>query len=294
MDINESNISDNSKCMFLLCKLLDSKGGFNAVGRAVLDLFDRGGLLAGTSAGAHMLGNICFQDADSHEILTSPVPTKAQVSAEGVHCGPEGAVYDGLPCAVEASGHSLVFDSHFGARGRLARLAVMQSSTGADFAIGLDEATGLAVSGGVGTVYGSDTVTILDKSGAEYTGNDKAFGVKGLKLVLLSPGDCFDFNTGAVTPSKAKSPAAPSLEPEQPKDLLGDSSVQARAVITLALSGQQEQTYPLDAGGQSFTAVLNKTGSFAAFAGQRTYSGSGLTDLTQTTVSGMELDILPQ
>ena len=274
-----------------MISLLEADGGLNRVGEAVVDLYSRGGFLAGTSAGAHMLGNVCFQDSDSHEALTHPVPTQAELSAKGVLCGPEGALYEGLPCAVDASGRSLVFDSHFGARGRLARLAVMQKASGADFAVGLDEATGLAVSDGVGTVYGSGTVTILDRSGSEYTGKKNHFGVKNLKIFVLSPGDSFDFRTAALTPSKAKSAAAPTLEAEQPEDLLGADSTQTRALLTFALSGAQELTCPLTAGEEDFTATLRKGPDFAAYAGQRKYVPSVLADLPQACASGILLDL---
>ena len=274
-----------------MTSLQRSDGTWNAVGSAVLDLFERGGFLAGTSAGAHMLGDACFQDADSHESLLHPVPTAVKPSAEGVLCGPEGALYEGLPCAVEASGHSLVFDSHFGARGRLARLAVMQAASEADFAIGLDEATGLAVSNGVGTVYGSGTVTILDRSGADYTGSQERFGVEGLALSLLSPGDQFDFSTGTVIPSAAKKPAGEDRTAEQPEDLLGGDSTQTRALLSLALSGTQSMEYPMPTSGESLTAAVRRGGDFAAFCGQRNYRADVLADLPQTTAAGLLLDI---
>ena len=274
-----------------MTSLQRSDGSWNAVGEAVLDLFDRGGFLAGTSAGAHMLGDVCFQDADSHESLTHPVPTAVKPSEEGVLCGVEGALYEGLPCAKKAAGHSLVFDSHFGARGRLARLAVMQGASDADFAIGLDEATGLAISGGVGTVCGSGTVTILDRAGATYTGTEQRFGVKGLALTLLSPGDQFDFATGTVLPSAAKKPAGSGAEAEIPADLLGGDSAQTRALITLALSGEAQMDYPLATSTETLTATVRRTGDFAAFCGQRTYRADVLSDLPQTTVTGWLLDI---
>ena len=274
-----------------MTSLLNAEGQLNAVGQAVVDLYSRGGFLAGTSAGAHMLGDRCFQDSDSHQALTHTVPTQVELSDKGVLCGPEGALYSGLPCALEASGHSLVFDSHFGARGRLARLAVMQKAAQADFAIGLDESTGLAVSDGVGTVYGSGTVTILDRSGAEYTGTEDRFGVKNLRVFLLSPGDRFEFSRAAVTPSQAKSPASGALETEQPQDLLSADSAQTRALITFSLSGDSELTCPLTAGQESFTARFRKDASFAAHMGQRKYTPGVLADLPQATASGILLDL---
>lgn len=182
------------------------------------DLFARGGFLSGTSAGAHILGSVCYQDADSHAVLAHPVPTNADLTASGVVCGEEGALYQGLPCDKSASGYSLVFDSHFGARGRLARLCAMQHAGGAAYAIGLDEATGIAISDGVGTVFGSGTVTVLDNRDAAYKGTDTHFAVSGLRVSLLSAGDQFNFSNGCMLPAASKSAGPPgSAETEQPE-----------------------------------------------------------------------------
>ena len=268
-----------------------ANGEWNAVGRAVQDLFTRGGFLAGTSAGAHMLGAVCFQDADSHKVLTAPIPTRAGLTAAGVVCGDGGAIYDGLPCDAEACGHTIAFDSHFGARGRLARLCTMQRSGGADYAVGLDEATGIAVSDGIGTVYGAGTVTVLDSRGAVYGGSDRHFVVSGLRVSILSAGDRFDFVNGRVLPAAGRSAVVESGAAEQPEDILGSGSAQTRALLTLARSSEKEEQYCVDAGEDAFTLRVAKANDFAVWAGEKNYTAPALADLPQTAVFGLLLSI---
>lgn len=271
--------------------LQNADGTPNAIGLAVQDLFARGGFLSGTSAGAHMLGSVCYQDADSHAVLTHPVPTNADLTASGVVCGEEGALYQGLPCDKSASGYSLVFDSHFGARGRLARLCAMQHAGGAAYAIGLDEATGIAISDGVGTVFGSGTVTVLDNRNAAYKGTDTHFAVSGLRVSLLSAGDQFNFSNGCMLPAASKSAVSGSAETEQPEDLLAANSAQTRALLTFARSADSSARYTVSAEGDSFALTLQKGEDFAVFSSEKTYAASALSDLPQTAAGGLLLDI---
>lgn len=266
-------------------------GDWNAVGQAVQDLFARGGFLAGTSAGAHMLGSVCFQDADSHAALTHAKPTEAVLTAAGVVCGEEGALYGGLPCDAAACGAALTFDSHFGARGRLARLCTMQRSGGAAYAVGLDEATGIAVTGGVGTVYGAGTVTVLDNRSAVYGNDDSHFSVSDLRVFVLSAGDQFDFTSGTLIASSAKEGPAKSAAPEQPEDFLSSGSAQTRALLTFALSGEKSIQYPVAADGEEFTLRVEKSDDFSVVSSEKNYAASALSDLPQCAVSGLLLSI---
>ena len=271
--------------------LQNADGDWNAVGQAVQDLFARGGFLAGTSAGAHMLGSVCFQDADSHAALTHAKPTEAVLTAAGVVCGEEGALYGGLPCDAAACGAALTFDSHFGARGRLARLCTMQRSGGAAYAVGLDEATGIAVTGGVGTVYGAGTVTVLDNRSAVYGNDDSHFSVSDLRVFVLSAGDQFDFTSGTLIASSAKAAPAESAASEQPEDLLASSSAQTRALLTFALSGEKSMQYPVAADGEEFTLRVEKSDDFSVVSSEKNYAASALSDLPQCAVSGLLLSI---
>ena len=271
--------------------LQNADGDWNAVGQAVQDLFARGGFLAGTSAGAHMLGSVCFQDADSHAALTHAKPTEAVLTAAGVVCGEEGALYGGLPCDAAACGAALTFDSHFGARGRLARLCTMQRSGGAAYAVGLDEATGIAVTGGVGTVYGAGTVTVFDNRSAVYGNDDSHFSVSDLRVFVLSAGDQFDFTSGTLIASSAKEAPAESAAPEQPEDFLSSGSAQTRALLTFALSGEKSIQYPVAADGEEFTLHVEKSDDFSVVSNEKNYAASALSDLPQCAVSGLLLSI---
>lgn len=276
-----------------ICALLQEDGGYNAVGRAVQELFGRGGFLAGTSAGAHMLGSVCYQDADPLKVLTHTRPQQAQPARAGVSCGPEGAIYEGLPCDKEAAGASLAFDSHFGARGRLARLCVMQRSGGAAYAIGLDEATGIAVTDGVGTVYGAGTVTILDGKAAEYGGDAARFSVSNLRVHILSTGDRFDFAAGRVMPTGTRAEIEEKPTAERPECLLEGSSAQTRALLTFAASGEAEISHEVAADGVRFEIVLGRGEEFFVLADEKTFAAPALSDLRRMAVGDMVLSIRP-
>ena len=213
------------------------------------------------------------------------------LTAAGVVCGEEGALYGGLPCDAAACGAALTFDSHFGARGRLARLCTMQRSGGAAYAVGLDEATGIAVTGGVGTVYGAGTVTVLDNRSAVYGNDDSHFSVSDLRVFVLSAGDQFDFTSGTLIASSAKEAPAESAAPEQPEDFLSSGSAQTRALLTFALSGEKSIQHPIAADGEKFTLRVEKSDNFSVVSSEKNYAASALSGLPQCAVSGLLLSI---
>ena len=280
---------DQSLAMYAL---RDDSGGFNAVGRAVIDVFERGGFLSGTSAGAHVLGSVCYQDADPHYVLTHPQPASAELTVSGVSCGKEGAIYRGIPCDTAASGHTLVFDSHFGARGRLARLIVMQKAGGADYAIGLDEATGIQISAGIGTVFGAGTVTIVDARGAVYGEDPDRFTVTGLRLTVLSQGDRFDFSSGTLIPAASRINVEESLAFEPPNDILDGGSVQTRALLGFAAGDAARAEYAAEAENEAFTFIFTRAEDFSVFTDSRQYSSAALSGLSLICSAGIVLDIV--
>ena len=167
----------------------------------------------------------------------------------------------------------------------------MQRSGGAAYAVGLDEATGIAVTGGVGTVYGAGTVTVLDNRSAVYGNDDSHFSVSDLRVFVLSAGDQFDFTSGTLIASSAKEAPAESAAPEQPEDFLASGSAQTRALLTFALSGEKSIQYPVAADGEKFTLRVEKSDDFSAVSSEKNYAASALSDLPQCAVSGLLLRI---
>ena len=92
-------------------------------------------------------------------------------------------------------------------------------------------------------------------------------------------------------PAASKSAVSGSAETEQPEDLLAANSAQTRALLTFARSADPSARYTVSAEGDSFTLTLQKEEDFAVFSSEKTYAASALSDLPQTAVGGLLLDI---
>lgn len=120
---------------------LTSLLGGSAVDRALKENFRRGGVVAGTSAGASVMSRTMIVGGDSSE-----TPKKATITlAEGM------GFLD-----------QVVIDQHFAQRGRINRLLGVVAQNPNVIGVGVDEDTALLVNGGVCRVVGSQTVTVLD------------------------------------------------------------------------------------------------------------------------------------
>lgn len=142
----------------------------------------RGATLAGTSAGAAAAGEVTIYHGDGAGLLKGAVR----------HASGFGFVQD------------LVVDTHFDARGRLARLAQFLCTGGGLRGVGLDEDTALVVAAdGSAEVVGAGTVTVLDASEVDFTNLDEVgerepLTLTGLSLGLLAAGTRFDLERWRV------------------------------------------------------------------------------------------------
>lgn len=162
--------------------------------KAIREVYARGGVVGGTSAGEAVLSQLIFDSrltsVDPRTALQNPLGAKITFTED----------FLGF-----ASG--LLADSHFYERGRIGRLiamiAVYRSTTGAAITgAGVDYNTALAVSpDGKGTVMGSGTVTVLravpSTSATLVTG--EALSVRDMRLDQLTAGAVLDLKSGAVT-----------------------------------------------------------------------------------------------
>lgn len=147
-------------------RLLDVYGG-TAVERALRGVLDRGGLIAGTSAGATVQGSYLVRGSPwSNSILMSP--------------GHERGF--GFLANVAVDQHVIV-------RHRQTDLAAVVAAHPGLLGIGIDEATAVVVQHETMTVIGRDVVLITD-------GVDHA----GLPYYALSAGDRFDLAHWSVLP----------------------------------------------------------------------------------------------
>lgn len=171
---------------------------------ALMERFQDGAVVAGSSAGAAMMSEPMIAGGSSGAAWE------------------EGAGEDGGVRVTRGMGflQDVPLDQHFLARGRIGRLIV---ATLADpdrpLGLGIDEDTGLVVDGDVAWVAGTSGVVLVDASEAT-RGNDGPAHVEGLRLELLGPGDTLHLSDGRVIPAEGRRPVAElDLDEADPEDL---------------------------------------------------------------------------
>ena len=188
---------------------------------AIWDVYRKGGVIAGTSAGAAVMSRIMYRDADS--VL--------ETMLRGVHFGKE--IDRGLGFL---DGEWFV-DQHCLVRGRFARTLVAMHDQGFKYGIGVDENSGVIVRNGKDVqVIGYKGALIMDLSKAEHDTKLGRFNLKNVRLTYLDRGDRYDLKTRVVTPSDDKlddeklDPKSPDFQPylDRPlffNDILGNTTV---------------------------------------------------------------------
>jgi cyanophycinase len=194
--------------------LLTDAGEDTPVMAAVRRLHEAGGVIAGTSAGAHAQGARQYGEGRVYEYLVeNRLDTRAvrDATLQDPKDPDLGSLGPGLGLLPESN--ALVC-THFDARYRLGRLLVAMKETDRHaglppsgvsaertLGIGVDENTALLIKDGVGTVFGEGGVFIVDASQARF-GDSGPFSANGLRLHYLSPGDSYDFASRSVSSTK--------------------------------------------------------------------------------------------
>ena len=170
---------------------------------AICALQERGGVVAGTSAGAAVMSERMFRDP----------PDTLTVMQRGLVAGSD--IDSGLGFA----GPSVFVDQHFLRRGRIGRLLVAMQTEDIELGIGVDEDSAALVHGGTVEAIGSHGIIIADLAGASSDATLGAFNLQGARLHYLEQGDRFDMRTRSVQPAPLKlgaqllDPAMPDYKP---------------------------------------------------------------------------------
>jgi cyanophycinase len=178
---------------------ITSQLGDSAVYQRVLDVFEHGGLIAGTSAGASVMCETMIVRANGSETYRI------------------GATMQMAPGLGIARG--VIIDQHFAERGRITRLVGAVAQNPRILGIGIDEDTAILMRRRQFTVLGAGGVYVVDGKDVVYSNigeaqADRALSTFNLRLHLLSMGDRFD-----ITTRKASARPAEELE----KALLGSA-----------------------------------------------------------------------
>jgi cyanophycinase len=243
---------------------------------AVWALYRRGGVVAGTSAGAAIMSSTMFYDAQ--EVL----PTLQ----EGVHDGKDIAPGLGF------IGTDVFIDQHLIVRGRFARMLPVMLARGYKLGLGVDENTAMVVDPGHTVhVLGATGAIVLDLAHART--RPGSFNIEDARIGYLDAGDACDLVTGAFLPAADKAP----IDPAHPyyhgvqfaADILGPGSVLA-LMEKLVDSDQRSATGLAFGAPHSRHAALGFEFTLTRSAGTRAW----LSNLTERyTVADLRLDVRP-
>ncbi len=195
---------------------------------AVRAVFAAGGVVSGSSAGAAMMSDPMIAGGDPADAFRHPV--RRQEAGRGIW------VRGGMGFLEPA-----IVGQHFLQRGRLPRLlAALDAHPEEGLAFGIDENTGIVVRGDEVRVLGASGVVVVDARGAERDGTCW----KGLRLTLLSDGDVFERESGAVHFAEDKRALAQAGRAKKVVRELWRDDVFHRALLRFARAGAESMTMP--------------------------------------------------
>lgn len=157
---------------------ISSQIGDTPVERMVREIHERGGLVAGTSAGASVMSETMLVKGSSQE----------SHRIGDLHMAPGlGLVRD------------VIIDQHFAERGRIGRLLGAVAQNPRVLGIGIDEDTAIVLEGCCFRVAGTGAVYIVDGSGVTHSNiaeasPERTLSMYDVRLHVLSAGDRFDLD----------------------------------------------------------------------------------------------------
>lgn len=181
-------------------KITSQVGDTPIFGR-IHEIYNDGGVIAGTSAGASVMSETMLVSGDDQESYTIGGSTRM---------APGFGLIGGV-----------IIDQHFTERGRIGRLVGAVAQNPKNIGIGIDEQTAIVVEGERSFyVLGSGAVYVIDGTGVAYSNiaeeeAHKTLSIYGLGLHVLSQGDRFDLDSRrpARLPEK-EAKRLPTKEPE--------------------------------------------------------------------------------
>jgi cyanophycinase len=155
-----------------------SQIGDTPVEQRVREIFDRGGVIAGTSAGASAMSDTMLvkgASGESHHI-------------GDLHMAP------GLGLV-----RNVIIDQHFAERGRFGRLFGAVAHNPRELGLGIDEDTAVVLEGERLKVIGSGCVYVIDGAGVTQSNiaearPERALSMYDVRVHVLSSGDRFDLD----------------------------------------------------------------------------------------------------
>ena len=260
--------------------LVREDGSRSAVLDAVWEVYRKGGVVAGNSAGAAVMSTTMFY------------------APKTVFATLRGGVRDGEEIAPGLGfiGDDVFVDQHFLVRGRFARMIPAMLKKGYKFGLGIDENSAMVVDSRRRVeIVGSKGALLVDLSQATTDAASAGFNIANARISYLDNGDLYDLATHTFTPSVAKAGGrmqahqALVADPVFSPDILGRNALvqlmenlmnnRRNEAIGIATSGRNT---PLPELGFQFT--LSKTRDSVGYASAAPQSYS---------ILNMRLDIRP-
>lgn len=271
--------------------LMNQDGSETPALSAIYEVWKKGGVIAGSSAGA----------AVQSEIMISASGIPDESLDEGMD-----ALDFGLTTNYAHRGllvtRGLAFfkagiiDQHFTQyRGRLGRLSRVVAENQAPYGFGIDENTALDVSpDGAIEVVGEGTVTIVEGAKAKFEDGPLGCRISGVRLSCLEDGDRFDAKSGLATPREGKKPIVKGKEEYNGNFLIPDINGRGAALDAI-ISGLADNAARKQAGialkhnqhyAHGYRFTFQKTDQTKCYDGY-------INGLYSNTVIGVTLDIAP-
>ncbi|NVM78237.1 cyanophycinase [Duganella sp. SG902] len=196
--------------------LVRPDGSRTAVLQAIWDVYNKGGVIGGSSAGAAIMSSTMYYEAK----------TVIGTLAAGVNDGRE------LAPGLGFVGTDVFVDQHLLARGRFARMLPAMLKKNYKLGLGIDENTAMVINAKREVeIIGYQGALLLDLTQARTNGDIKEFNLTNARISYLDRGDRYNLITGQYTPSADKvngklDPANPFLnEQVYSADALGHNTI---------------------------------------------------------------------
>ena len=262
--------------------LLQDDGNSTPMLDAIWEMYRRGGMIGGTSAGAAIMSTTMFDNAQA------VLPTLKLGVNEGKEIAP----------GLGFIGPDVFIDQHLLVRGRFARMLPAMLKKKYKMGLGVDENTAVLITKGSDVeVIGYKGALVLNLEQASNTPELDGFNISNVRISYLDQGDRFNLVSQVFTPSKEKEngrvrpSAAYNTDARFYPDILGNTTVvdlmqhliDSRQDSTIGLSfGSQDSIMPSLGFEFRFSKVDDSVGYFSSANGGEAYS-----------VLNLRLDIRP-
>ncbi|HEY4084053.1 MAG TPA: cyanophycinase [Burkholderiaceae bacterium] len=256
---------------------------------AVWEVYRKGGVVAGTSAGAAIMSTVMFRDAPSViDVMKGKWSDGKQVDRGLGFVGPD-----------------LFVDQHFLRRGRVGRMIPLMMAKGYKLGLGVDENTAAIIHGEEIEIIGGRGALLVDLNDIKSDPTLGAFNVSNARLSYLDHGDRYNVHTRAIAPGPIKlrgeklAASEPGFDPYYTEerfdlDILGDSTL-ANAMAQLVDSKRPDvQGLAFDPRAKPTDTLSDLGFHFKLYKGDDTVGWSTTeAGAEEYTVENVYLDITP-